>query len=95
MKVRYRARAIADLEKIYLYLAPRSPSGADNVLRSIHAAIADLAVHPHSAERTSEPDIRVKVLGRYRYKIFYAAIEPETLEIIHIRHSARRPWAAQ
>lgn len=92
MKVRYRTRAIGDLEEIYRYLEPRSPSGADNVLRSIHAAITSVASHPYSAERTSEPDIRVKVLGRYRYKIFYSVTDPETIEIIHIRHTARRPW---
>src|SRR6266702_278035 len=92
MKIRYRARAISDLEEIYRYLEPRSSTGAGNVLRSIHAAIGILAVHPHSAERTSDPEIRVRVLGRYRYKIFYSVADSDTIEIVHIRHSARRPW---
>jgi plasmid stabilization system protein ParE len=87
MKIRYRARAISDLEEIYRYLEPRSPTGAGNVLRSIHAAIGILAVHPHGAERTSDPEIRVKVLGRYRYKIFYSVTDSGAIEIVHIRHS--------
>ena len=94
MKVRYRARALSDLDEIYRYLEPRSPTGAVNVLRAIHAAIAVLADHPHSAEQTSDPDIRVKVLGRYRYKIFFGVAGADTVEIIHVRHAARRPWPA-
>lgn len=92
MNVRYRARAISDLEEIYRYLEPRSPVGARNVLRTIHAAIDGIAQYPFSAEKTSDPDIRVKVLGRYRYKIFYSVIELVTIEIIHVRHAARKPW---
>jgi plasmid stabilization system protein ParE len=30
MKVRYRARALADLEEIFQYIDKRSPSGAHN-----------------------------------------------------------------
>jgi len=92
MKVRYRARALSDLDEIYRYLEPRSPSGARNVLRAIHAAIDNIAQYPFSAERTSDPDIRVKVLGRYRYKIFYSVPGTDTVEIVHVRHTARRPW---
>lgn len=92
MRIRYRARALNDLEEIYRYLEPRSPTGARNVLRTIHAAIDDIAQYPYSAERTSDPDIRVKVLGRYRYKLFYSVIGSDSIEIIHVRHTARRPW---
>jgi plasmid stabilization system protein ParE len=42
---------------------------------------------------TSVPGIRVRIIGRYRYKIFYSLAEGGTIEIIHIRHTARRPWA--
>jgi toxin ParE1/3/4 len=91
MKVRYRERALADLEGIFQFLNDRSPAGARNVLRAIHEAIGEIAEHPLAAPRTSEADIRVKILGRYRYKIFYSVTD-ETVEIIHIRHAARRPW---
>ncbi len=36
-------------------------------------------------------DIRVKVVRRYRYKIFYS-VSGDSIEIVHIRHTARRPW---
>lgn len=92
MKVRYRARAQSDIEDIYLYLEPLSPTGARNVLRAIYSAIALIAEHPYSTEQTSDPDIRMKVLGRYRYKIFFEVVSGDTVEIIHVRHAARRPW---
>lgn len=92
MKVRYRARALTDLESIFTYLDARSPAGARSVLAAIHRAIGEIASHPLASQRTSDPDIRVKVLGRYRYRIFYAATGDDAVEIIHIRHTARPPW---
>lgn len=92
MRVRYRARALADLEEIERYLAPRSPTGARNVLRAIQNSIDQVALNPLSATQTSDRSVRVKVIGRYRYKIFYSVINDDTIEIIHVRHSARRPW---
>jgi toxin ParE1/3/4 len=50
------------------------------------------AEHPLASTPTSDADVRVKILGRYRYKIFYAVVTGEFVEIIHVRHSARRPW---
>ena len=92
MNVRYRARALADLDGIFQYLNERSPGGARNVLRAIRDAIEDIAEQPLAAPQTSDPDIRVKILGRYRYKIFYSVVAEDFVEIIHVRHAARRPW---
>jgi toxin ParE1/3/4 len=92
VKVRYRARALADLGDIFSFLDQRSPTGARNVLRAIHRAIDEVAAHPLGSPRTSEPDVRVKILGRYRYKIFYSVVGNDYVEIIHVRHAARRPW---
>lgn len=92
MKVRYRALALADIESIFIYLNERSPGGARNVLRAIRDAVAEIASYPQSGLQTSAADIRVKNLGRYRYKIFYS-IGEDAIEIIHVRHAARRPWA--
>jgi plasmid stabilization system protein ParE len=91
MKVRYRALALADLESIFEYLNERSPAGAQHVLHALHDAIVDISAHPYAAPQTSDPTLRVKIIGRYRYKIFYSVAD-RTIEIIHIRHAARRPW---
>jgi len=55
MRVRYRACALSDLDDIYRYLEPRSPTGARNVLRTIHAAIDDIAQYPYSAKQIRKP----------------------------------------
>jgi len=57
MNVRYRARALADLDDIFRYLDQRSPAGARNVLHAIHRAIEEIADQPLAAVRTSELDM--------------------------------------
>jgi toxin ParE1/3/4 len=91
MRVRYRARALADIEEIRSYLEKRSPVGAGNVLRSIRLGIKFVTENPLASERADDPGVRVKVLLDYPYKIFYS-VHPEHVEILHVRHSARRPW---
>lgn len=84
---------MADLDEIYRYLGPHSPTGAHNVLQALHVAIGQIARDPFSGVQTSDPSLRVKVIGRYRYKIFYGVTDVDTVEIVHVRHTARRPWA--
>jgi plasmid stabilization system protein ParE len=93
MKVRYRELALSDLDRIFRYLDQRNPPGARKVAEAIRAAIDDVAEHPWSARRTSDPTVRMKVVSRYGYKIFYG-VEMDTIEILHVRHGARQPWRA-
>lgn len=92
MRIRYRAQALRDIEDIYGYLNERSPRGADNVLRAIYAGIHLIAEQPYASQRTDDPTIRVKSMSRYHYRIFYSVVDETTVEIIHIRHTSRRPW---
>jgi plasmid stabilization system protein ParE len=70
VKVRYRERALADLEEISAYISERNPIGAINVLAAIHAAVAEAALNPLASRQTSDPQVRVKIVRRYLYKIF-------------------------
>ena len=92
MKVRYRLRALADIDEIRQYLEPRSPAGAFNVVQAIYASIRSIADQPYGFGRTDDPRVRMKVARPYRYKIFYSIIDDDTVEIIHVRHTSRRPW---
>ena len=94
MKLRYRAQALADINAIHEYLKERSPSGARGVVRAIFAGIQLIAEHPLSYQRTDDPDIRVLVVRRYRYRIFYS-VAGDTVEIIHVRHASRRAWTGE
>jgi plasmid stabilization system protein ParE len=91
MRVRFTPRAFSDREAIYEYLVSRSPSGARNVMTRINATITLLAEQPAIGYRTENPKVRVRFLGEYPYKIFYR-VRGDDLEILHIRHTARRPW---
>jgi toxin ParE1/3/4 len=93
MKVRYTPRAFSDRERIIEYLRERSPVGARNVAASIRDAVAQLREHPLSGYRTGNSDVRVVFIVRYPYKIFYRV--RETVEILHIRHTARRERASR
>jgi len=92
--VRYRELALSDLDRIFRYLDERSPAGARQVIGAIHSAIDDIAQHPLSARLTSDATVRVKVVGRHGYKVFYS-VEADAVEILHVRHGARRPWPAE
>lgn len=74
MRLRYRAQALADIDGIYRYLAKRSPSGAHNVLKAIYAGIHLIAERPFAAQQTDDPEVRVEMVRRYRYKIFYRIV---------------------
>jgi plasmid stabilization system protein ParE len=94
MIIRYSARATRDLESIYEYLSQRSPRGALHVLTAIYAAVEFVRRDPEAAEATTIDGIRMKVVHRYRFKIFYRAIRSEdAVEVVHVRHTSRRPWA--
>ena len=95
MRVTYRPRALADIDDIARYLEKRSPAGARNVVRAIHEGIRVIAEQPYGSERTNDPSIRVKVVRRYRYRIFYRIIDADTILIIHVRHTARRQWEGE
>jgi plasmid stabilization system protein ParE len=91
VRVRYTPQARADIEQIYRYLHERSPTGAVNVLRAIYAGAQFIAAHPQASQRTDNPIVRVKIVRRYRYRIFYRTVH-RTVEILHVRHTSRRSW---
>ncbi|MFL4977837.1 MAG: type II toxin-antitoxin system RelE/ParE family toxin, partial [Xanthobacteraceae bacterium] len=43
------------------------------------------------SQQTDDPTLRVKVVVGYRYKILYR-IREDIIEIVHVRHTSRRPW---
>jgi plasmid stabilization system protein ParE len=91
MRVRYTPEAFADRESISEYLRARSPGGAGRVMASIRDTARLLGEHPYSGYKTNDPDVRVKFVVRYPYKIFYRV--RDVVEIVHIRHTSRRPLA--
>lgn len=96
MSVIYSPRAIRDLEKIadyYRAVADRKIAAA--ISDRIENVINRIARQPQSAPPlAARPAIRVVLVLSYPYKIFYR-IRGDVIEILHIRHTARRPWAGE
>jgi len=91
MKVRYSPQARDDLLDIFNYLNERSPHGAANVMRAIYAGIQFLAENPAASQETNHRNVRVKIVRRYNFRIFYW-LDRDSIDLIHIRHTSRRPF---
>ena len=91
MIVRFTPRAEADLEAILGYLEQRSSEGARTVAAGLQQAIEVVTNHPRTGASTRRPLVFVKIVLNYPYKIFYQ-LRKDSIDILHIRHSARRPW---
>src|SRR5262245_52884073 len=93
MKLHYSPQSRNDLVGIFTCLNERNPAGAQNVMRAIMATVEFIIDHPQAGRQTTDRWIRVATVRRYPFKIFYRILEDEdVLEIVHVRHAARRPW---
>jgi toxin ParE1/3/4 len=90
LTIRFDARALADLAEIRDYLGERSPSGAERVRLHLVETIDRLSDFPFLGRATDEPGVRVLVLTRYPYLVFYAVLADDVV-ILHVRHGAREP----
>jgi plasmid stabilization system protein ParE len=91
MKVVYTAAALRDLADIGDWLTVQHPHVAPAVERHIRATIARLERWPQSARRSAyRADVRVVVVTRYPYNVFYRVTD--RVEILHIHHAARQSW---
>ncbi|MGJ0393853.1 MAG: type II toxin-antitoxin system RelE/ParE family toxin [Methylocystis sp.] len=93
MNVRFTRRAQSDLLEILSYLAEKSPQGAARVATALEAGISFVSENPRGGLRTEQASLYVKILPNCPYKIFYR-FKADVIEVVHIRHSARRPWPA-
>jgi plasmid stabilization system protein ParE len=92
MRVEYTNRVLADLRKI----SADSRAFGNLVTAALEARIrkvvARIAEHPETRHLSlNAPACAVVPLIRYPYKIFFRVLEGR-VRILHIRHTARRPW---
>jgi plasmid stabilization system protein ParE len=96
MTVEYSRRALDDIRDIAAYYAGSDrPVVGEAVATRIEEVVVRLEQAPRSGRRLADrEDIRVAPLLRYSYNIFYTLIG-ETVRIVHIRHTSRRPWTGR
>ena len=96
MKVEYAPRAQADLENIADHSRVTFGRNVATALETyLRATVARIAAMPESGEVLPEREgVRVVPLVRYPFRIFYTAGE-DTVTILHIRHTSRRPWQSE
>lgn len=95
-RVEFLPRAQHDLEAIYLWLVEQAPLRGPGWLRGLERAVHSLSESPDRcvvARHLSTPSdtVRQMMYGRYPhvYKVYYHIVG-EAVEIMHIRHGARR-----
>jgi toxin ParE1/3/4 len=96
MRLVYSPRAIRDLEHIAKYYRLVSdPKVAAALTERIEQVIDRIAQRPRTAPRVAgRRDVRVALVLPYPYKVFYRERD-DVVEILHIRHMARRPWVTR
>jgi toxin ParE1/3/4 len=93
MKAEFTNRAVGDLPLISAHSRKEFGASVAAALElRIRKAIEQIADAPESAPRVEQrPSMRVLPLMRYPFKVFYRVVG-DTVRIVHIRHTARRPW---
>ncbi|MGC2809863.1 MAG: type II toxin-antitoxin system RelE/ParE family toxin [Bradyrhizobium sp.] len=92
MKLVYSRQALADLDSIATYYVTNAtPAVADAVERRLKDVIDRICRSPEAAPRVAQRSgIRVATVVRYPFRIFYR-LHGDTVDILHIRHTSRRP----
>jgi toxin ParE1/3/4 len=93
MKIEYSQRAVSDLDQIAVYYASSGdPTAGEKIAAAIRERVAHITEAPLFGRAiVQRPGVRLILLVRYRYKIFYR-VAGTTVRIIHVRHMSRRPW---
>ncbi len=92
MRVVWTPGALADLDDILGYTRKQFPQSAAPLEHRIRSTIDRVSQWPLSAIRfEGRQGVRVTTLVRYPYRIFYRVAE-DYIEILHIRHAARKMW---
>ena len=91
MKLRFTARAIANLVEIAEYISVRNPAGAHRVRAAIYDGLRLLLLFPEIGRRQDTEGVRKLVTRRYPYFIYYTVDEKaEEIIILSVKHPAQK-----
>ena len=90
MRLRWLPQAADDLESIYEYLLENNPAFADSTVTRLYEGIRSLREMPYRGRPRSLPGVRDLIFFDLPYIVTYR-VTSEAIEILYIRHSARKP----
>ena len=92
MKLVYSRRALADLAGIATYYSINASQAiAESIERRFVEIVERIQRAPESAPRLEQrAGVRVVSVIRYPFRIFYR-VRHDAIEVLHIRHTSRRP----
>jgi plasmid stabilization system protein ParE len=95
MTVEYSKRAVADLLSIAVYYEEAGAPGiGERITRCVDEVVARIITWPRSGKLVAEEHgLRVVPLVQFPYLLFYELTASGVIQILHIRHAARRPWS--
>ena len=93
MKLRYTRRAAGELDEISRYFLEHNPRAGEEFFSALEVLLGHLTVMPALGRPTNIANVRVIVVPRYPYRIFYMA-ERDTINVLSIFHTARDPGTA-
>jgi plasmid stabilization system protein ParE len=92
MKVIWTPGAFADPDDILGYTGRHFPQSVAPLEQRVRTTIERLSQWPQSAKRfEGRSGVRVATPVRYPFRIFYRVAD-DHIEILHIRHAARKMW---
>jgi plasmid stabilization system protein ParE len=92
MRVRWLRKALLNLDEEASYIAQDDPRAAQLVVRRVLDSIAQLAEQPGLGRPGRVPGTRELIVLRTRYIVPYR-VRGQTIEILRVFHSSRRPPA--
>jgi toxin ParE1/3/4 len=94
MRVRYNAKALAQLEGILSYIENENPAAAVAFSERLQRLSRLVAQFPLMGRPTDRPGVRILGIPDHRYVVFYRILaDRDEIRILRIRHTSRRPIA--
>ena len=91
MNVRLTRKAQEDLDQIRSFVSQENSEAASRLVTRLLELSWALADNPKEGRKTDEPGVRVLIVPRLNYLIFYRLAEAG-IQILHMRHTARSRW---
>ena len=87
--MRWSRPALADIARIYDYVAQFNPTAAARVARRLDEAAGELELFPHRGRQTGRPGRReLTIVSPY---ILTYEVRSDLVEVLGIRHGAQKP----